>query len=85
MPDPLARLDARARLARRIALTAALPPLACHLAAPFIGFDAAPAVAIAEVAVALALRPAGVPMEAIRIRPRRPAVPATRATRAVPA
>jgi hypothetical protein len=70
MPDPLARLDARARLARRIALAAILPPLVCHLAAPSIGFDAAPIVTIAEVVAAVCLRLAGVPLGSTRVRPR---------------
>lgn len=65
MNAALARIDARARTARRVAILAALPPLACHLASPILGIELAPAVAFAEVALALALRLVGVPLGAI--------------------
>jgi hypothetical protein len=79
----LARLDDRARIARRVAILAALLPLGCHLAAPLLGFDAAPAAALAEVLAAVALRLAGVTPGAgrPRARARRPAAPTPPAAR----
>jgi hypothetical protein len=89
MPDPLAHLNARARLVRRIALAAIVPPLACHLAAPSIGSDAAPIVTTAEVVAAVGMRLAGLPLPSthlrvgLRLGPAAPIVASPRAVGAI--